>query len=33
MDAQTQYVATRIELFSAKLDLEQLYNNIISTKE
>ena len=33
MVAQTQYVTTLIELFSAKLDLDKLYNNIISTKE
>ena len=31
MVAQTQYVASLIELFSAKLDLDKLYNNIIST--
>lgn len=33
MVAQTQYVASLIELFSAKLDLDKLYNNIISTNE
>ncbi len=33
MVAQTQYVASLIELFSAKLDLDKLYNNIISTIE
>lgn len=33
MIAQTQYVGSLIELFQAKLDLDKLYNNIISTNE